>query len=265
MNSHGDSSRALEDWLDGQGLSVNTTRQRTGLHRRLIREWGTLDVPATTITAFLGGYRGWSRRTYHNHLTSVYAWLVDTGQLERNPMRSIRTAPSPRPNPKPLTEVELTRALEAAQGATHAYLLLGYLAGLRAHEIAKFAAEDITRTGIRVYGKGGVGDTVPTHPLLWDLAHRMPQAGWWFPSKRIPARPIHPGTVTAAVTALFRSVGLSGSSHRARHSFGTHMLRSGANLRVVQDLMRHKSLATTALYLGVDEDERSAAIRSLAA
>jgi integrase/recombinase XerD len=67
------------------------------------------------------------------------------------------------------------------------------------------------------------------------------------------------------VTKLFASVGVEGSTHRARHAFGTNLLRKGANIRVVQELMRHESLATTAGYLRVEESERVEAIGALSA
>lgn len=71
--------------------------------------------------------------------------------------------------------------------------------------------------------------------------------------------------VTRAVRILFDELGIEGATHRTRHSYGTALLRGGANIRVVQELMRHSSLATTAAYLGVDEDERRRAIALLAA
>lgn len=144
--------------------------------------------------------------------------------------------------------------------------MLGYLAGLRAHEIAKFSGRDIDQDRIRVNGKGGYDDSVPTHPLLLDLSEAMPAQGFWFPPlARKENEHIQSGTVTYHVGVLFRSLGIEGAAHRTRHTYGTGLLRGGANLRVVQELMRHKSLATTAAYLGVDEDERRRAIGSLAA
>lgn len=141
--------------------------------------------------------------------------------------------------------------------------MLGYLAGLRAHEIAKVHGRDIDEQRLRVLGKGGFDATIPTHPVLWELVQHYPRDEYWFPSPYGPH--IVASTVTTAVRTLFRALGIAGASHRARHTYGTTLLRGGANLRVVQELMRHQSLATTALYLGVDEDERQHAIRSIAA
>lgn len=252
-------------WLEGQGLSATTIKIRTKFYRSRLRAWGTWEVPPDVIAAWLSGYTGWSRLTYHSHLSSVYAWLVESGQLVLNPMASIRKPPTPRPRPRPLTDLDLRRAFEAADPRTEAFLALGFYAGLRAFEIAKFHGRDIDEHGVTVLGKGGRRAVLPTHPALWEIAETFPRGGYWFPSPAAHREHILADTVTTRVGALFSSLGLAGATHRARHSYGTSLLRGGANLRVVQELMRHSSLATTAAYLGVDEDERRAAIRGLAA
>ena len=73
-----------------------------------------------------------------------------------------------------------------------------------------------------------------------------------------------PTRLSCRVTEHFRDHGVTeGSFHRCRHTFATRLLQAGVNLRVVQTLMRHDSLSTTAAYLGVLEDERSAAVQLL--
>lgn len=63
---------------------------------------------------------------------------------------------------------------------------------------------------------------------------------------------------------LFREVGIpTGSIYLARHSYATTLLRSGTNIRVVQRLLRHSDLSTTAIYTAVDEDEMRAAVNRL--
>jgi integrase/recombinase XerD len=71
--------------------------------------------------------------------------------------------------------------------------------------------------------------------------------------------------MTMRVSRHFTRLGIDGSSHRNRHLYGTELLRGGANLRVVQELMRHADLTTTVRYLGVDQEEKVAAIRRLSA
>jgi integrase len=245
------------EWLTGRGLARSTVHARTKFYDSRLRSWGTFDVPPDVIAAWLHTFEGWSRRTYYSHLVSIYAWREEQTGAE-SPMRGIRVPPSPRPAPRPLSEVDLTRALVAAAPRTRAFLMLGHLAGLRAFEIAKFHGGHITPAGIYVLGKGHRAEA-----LLWDLALEHPRAGYWFPSQR--GGHLGSQSVTNDVTALFRSLGIAGSCHRARHTYGTRLLRGGANLRVVQELMRHSSLATTARYLGVDDDEKVAAIASLVA
>lgn len=166
--------------------------------------------------------------------------------------------------PRPLTDVQVREVLDTATGRTRAYVLLGLLAGLRAHEVAKIAGQDVSRESIYVLGKGGQSAYVPTHPVLWELAQEYPQRGWWFPSPRTDG-PVTPSAVSLAVGKLFRRLGIEGSHHRLRHTYGTRLLRAGANVRVVQTLMRHESLMSTQVYTAVTDDERSEAILRMAA
>lgn len=127
--------------------------------------------------------------------------------------------------------------------------------------------EDVTERSIYVRGKGDKAASVPTHPILWDLAQDYPRRGYWFPPRRAGSTKLHVDstTVTSTVTHHFAALGIEGSCHRGRHTYATRLLRSGANLRVVQTLMRHESLTTTARYCAVDEDERMAAVLGLIA
>lgn len=253
------------EWLSGRGLSSSTVASRLRFYRGRMKAWGTLDVTPAVLVDYLSDHEGWTRCTYHAHLTSIYEWRVAEGHVDVNPMRSIRRPRQPEPRPWPLPETRLVEALGAAEPRTRAFLLLGYLAGLRASEIAKLNGKDVDQEETYVLGKGGKAAWVPTHPLVWELAQSYPRDGYWFPSPVEGREHVCAGTVTASVRSLFASLGIEGATHRTRHTFGTTLLRGGANLRVVQELMRHSSLATTARYLGVDRDEKVAAIRSLAA
>ena len=254
-----------EEWMIGRGLASTTIQKRLALYRERARAWETWDQPPERLASWLAEFDGWTRLTYHSYLTSIYEWLVATGSAVVNPMPGIKKPPSPRPRPRPLTDRQLDDVLTTATPRVRAYLLLGYLAGLRAHEIAKMHGRDITETGLFVLGKGQRSETLPTHPLLWELAQAFPRDGYWFPSPVATREHVLAESVTVRVSHLFRSLGIEGATHRARHTYATTLLRGGANLRVVQELMRHSSLATTALYLGVDEDERRAAILGLVA
>lgn len=252
------------DWLVAQGLAQETVKQRLKFARGRIAAWGTLDVPPHQVGEFLGAHTGWTRRTYFNHLQSLYRWQVESGQLTESPMRQFRRPPEPRPRPRPLSADELARVVAASSGDLRAWLLLGCLAGLRVHEIAKVHGDDVDETAIVVLGKGGEQAILPTHPQLWDLAQGYPRHDWWFPSRQRGHDHVSESLISTRVRNHFRALGIDqGSIHRLRHSYGTMLARNGAQTRVVQELMRHRSLETTQRYVDVDAEERRSAIAGL--
>lgn len=262
-----------ENWMRANGWTERTVDVRRHMAERILFQWpdptGITPADLMDWLGNLGSKRGripsqWTRATYHGHVRAFFRWLKADGIIESDPTASelFRRPKSPSGHPKPLTKSEESRALMAARGNVRAWLLLALRQGLRAHEIAKIRGEDVQEDMIYVRGKGGKEAHLPTHPDIWALAQRYPRRGWWFPS------PAHDGhisgnAVTILVGRLFRQLQIDGSIHRARHSYGTTLLRAGANMRVVQTLMRHSSPATTALYTAVDEDELRAAINLL--
>lgn len=254
------------NWMLLRELADRTVEQRLGFARRMFELWGhEWQADAGRIRSFLARYQGNSRRTYYDHLVALYGWLLATERVPVSPLLDIPRPPKPRPRPRPLSMEQAEETLAAASGDLRAWLLLGRLAGLRAHEIAKFSGQDIDSTSIEVLGKGGQLAILPTHPDLWELAQQYPRRGFWFPSSRSASGHVTPHHVTMKVSRHFDALGIPGASHRNRHLYGTELLRRGANIRVVQDLMRHADLATTLMYLGVDELEKVEAIRRLAA
>lgn len=258
---------AFAGWLRSWGAAQTTITARTGVLAAVLERWHPITVTSMELAAWLGNpeWSAWTRETYFSHLRSLFDWLRITGQRADDPTRDMRRPSAPRGKPRPLSPGQVRQVLDAATGDLRTWFLLGMLAGLRAHEIAKLRGEDVTESGLYVVGKGGQGAMLPTHSDLWALAQSYPRVGWWFPSPRAASGHVHAKQVTNKTTALFGSLGIEGSSHRARHTFGTNLLRGGANIRVVQELMRHASLATTQGYLDVDDDERRAAIDGLAA
>ena len=267
MDTHNDvnSLPDYETWLRSWGAAQSTIKVRLSvLSRALVESDGTSE----SLAAWLAQYDApWTKGTYYSHLTSFYGWLHETGRRSDNPTRGLRRPRTGASRPRPLAEAEVAAVLSAAEGRVRAYVMLGLFAGLRAHEVAKIAGEDINAETIYVLGKGRQVALIPTHPALWELAQEFPRHGLWFPSPHPAKRgqPVTPTAVSLAVTKLFDRLGIEGSLHRCRHTYGTRLLRSGANIRVVQTLMRHSNLATTAKYTAVDEAEQIAAIGRLVA
>jgi integrase/recombinase XerD len=251
-------------WLASWSPSKATLRSRRCLAGQVLKLWGVDGMTAANIQSFLAAQQSpWTRTTYHSSLVDFCAWLVAAGYLAANPMPDVRKPKRPRSVPKPLADAEVSKILANAKGPMREWVQLGLLAGLRAHEIAKIRGEDVSQTHIYVEGKGEVRAMIPTHPDIWALALAHDNPGYWYPGS--DDGHVRANYISIEVGKFFRSLGITGSIHRARHTYGTRLLRAGTNIRIVQKLMRHASLATTEAYTAVSDDELTAAIGRLSA
>jgi len=257
----------FEPWLRANGCSANTIEDRLNHLADFTRANPSFPhVSPMHVTAWLGreGYAPWSRATYYGHLRSYFTFAMENDLLAVDPMGRMRRPKPGKSIPRPLTPAQVAAVMAAARPNTRAWLTLGLYAGLRAHEIAKIRGEDVGEDQLYVWGKGGQGAFVPTHPLVWVLALTRPRDGWWFPT-RAAAGHVTSLAVSTMTSKLFKANGIEGSIHRCRHTYATELLRGGANIRVVQTLMRHESLSSTQIYTAVDEGERRDAINRLVA
>jgi integrase/recombinase XerD len=172
----------------------------------------------------------------------------------------------PRNLPVVLSRDEVARLLNATTSLKHqAALSVAYGAGLRVSEVAMLKVRDIDseRMLIRVErGKGGQYRNAMLSPDLltllrqwWQVGHRqgvLHRDGWLFPGqhalKPISTRQLYRVVVEAAKAAeITRRVG----PHTLRHSFATHLLEDGVDIRIIQALLGHAKLENTALYTKV--------------
>ncbi len=172
----------------------------------------------------------------------------------------IAYAREPQKLPVVLSTEEVVRFLEAVPSLKcRAALTTAYAAGLRASEVASLKVADIdsSRMVIRVeQGKGGRDRYVMLSPQLlgilrayWRLA-RPPH--WLFP-RQDGEHPIHPTTLNAACHAACAAarLGKRVTVHTLRHSFATHLLERGTDIRIIQALLGHRNVNTTARYAQV--------------
>jgi site-specific recombinase XerD len=172
----------------------------------------------------------------------------------------------PRSLPTVLSREEATRLLQATTSIKHqAMLSVAYGAGLRAAEVARLRIRDVDseRMVLRVEcGKGGrhrnamlANDLLLLLREWWKVGKCqgvMHPDGWLFPGqhylKPVSTRQLHRIVVEAALAAgITKRVG----PHTLRHSFATHLLEDGVDVRVIQALLGHAKLDTTALYTRV--------------
>lgn len=192
---------------------------------------------------------------------------VTLRQPER--MAGMQPVRVPRNPPVVLSPEEVARLIEAAGNLKHqTALAVAYGAGLRVSEVVELKVGDIDsqRMTLRVeQGKGGKDRYALLSPVLlgrlrawWRVARaqgKMPDGGWLFPgvnvidhlSARQLSRAVH---IAAEAADLDKRV----SMHTLRHSFATHLLEAKVDIRVIQVLLGHKKLETTALYAQVATD-----------
>lgn len=212
-----------------------------------------------------------SRSTYFAHLTAWFLWLQRTGLRDDDPMQHLKRPRGKRRALSIPSTVHVRRLFDDVnRERTRWMVTLAAYAGLRVSEIAKFNDDDLDLLGeqFEVVGKGGVHAVLPLHPLIGEIADDRRRArlrGWWFPQYVTNRRgagggPILGGSVTTTVSATMRRLQVPGTAHSLRHWYASEMLRQGADVAVIQHLMRHASLATTEQYLHVDDTQRRAAV-----
>lgn len=239
-------------WLERHGLKPTEVD-----HRRLRGYLGELDRA------------GYARTTINRRLSAVrtlFGWMVEEGVLGSDPTSVVSSPKRPRALPRLIPADDLTRLLAAPDTSTPegirdaAVFELLYATGMRVGELSALdlVSLDLARAQVRVMGKGSKERIVPLHPFSVkvlraylsiarpELARAREQA--LFVSVR-GAR-LSPDAVRTVMKRTLRAAGLDGSysPHDIRHTFATHLLEGGADLRSVQELLGHATLSTTQVY-----------------
>jgi integrase/recombinase XerC len=226
---------------------------------RVVRAW----------LAHLHG-RGLDPASVARKLAAVRSWfrfLVRRGVVRGNPARQVRTPRLPRrlvsflPIDEAVLLVEGRALVGTERERDRAIVELLYASGLRVSELAGLDVDDVDReqATVRVVGKGGKERIVPfgraaARALDLHLARRGDDRGALFLNRRggrLTVRSMHTIVRRAAHAAgLSRRV----TPHTLRHTFATHLLDGGADLRAIQELLGHSRLSTTQRYTHVGAD-----------
>ena len=204
-------------------------------------------------------------------LRSFFSFLEREGIVATEALNAIRTPKLARSLPKALTVTEAKRAISTTAEMEEepwiaardmAVLSLCYGAGLRISEALAITYADLEGSALRVVGKGG---KVRLVPLIEAVRQAIEHYVALSPYKTWPEEPLFRGAkggvlsprlIQLRVAQLRSALGLppSATPHALRHSFATHLLGAGGDLRAIQELLGHASLSTTQIYTAVDTE-----------
>lgn len=259
-------------WQHAQRLSSRTITERLRTLTRFHRETGVQPIHAEAINVvewLASKENNWSEATtaaYVSYLAAWFKWLQIVDRRADNPMVKIGAVRVPERTPHPIADADVPKLLAIRMwGSTRTQILLGLLAGLRVSEIAAVKGEDVDWAArvLWVKGKGRKVRSIPLHPVLIEIASEMPASGWWFPMRAHPSEHELGKSVSDVIGRTMRRAGVRGTAHSLRHWFATSLLDGGADLMVVKELMRHRSVSSTQIYTKVSDRRQREAIAGL--
>ncbi len=254
---------------------------------------GLTSPPEISVEDLAGHLRWLSREkelqasSVARHLATIrvfFRWMCANGIIEYDPARILERPTRWKKLPGVLSPLKM-RALVEAPAPEHgklwmrdrAMLELMYAAGLRASEVGRIRLNEFHEQTmlVTVHGKGERTRVVPIGEPARDWANRYlaemrPQLAR-FPDGRDEhrllvsggGRPLERVAVWQIVRKYARLAGLEGiHPHMLRHSFATHLVQGGADLRIVQDLLGHSDIGTTQVYTHVDRTHLHEVVRA---
>lgn len=227
-----------------------------------------IDIDENDIKKFLEflGRKKYSRNSITRKIIAArnfYKFLIKTKKIEKNPFLYILTPKTGKKLPGVLTEKETENLLTAATGTDfislrdRSMLELIYSTGIRVSEIINLDISDIdfVNEEIKVFGKGGKERIVPAGTVALNILRcyikklkKIDSSGVLFINKN--KKRLTQRFVELMIKKYAKMAGIEKkvTPHTLRHSFATHLLDRGADLRSVQELLGHSNLSTTQIY-----------------
>lgn len=247
--------------------SAGVSGADAGKLKRLILEAGATEIRGYLASMRTAGLSNSSIARKLSSLRSFYKFLIRTGRLDASPVTSVRTPRQRRRLPACLDPQQVSALLQAPDTSTplgardRAMLETVYSSGLRVSEMVSLNIEDLDEFAgaLRIRGKGRKERLVPLGTKAVEaVEHYLRKRGEagnggvrrgpLFVNRR--GQRISQRSVRRMLDKYLKQAGLdpSVSPHALRHSFATHMLNAGADLRSVQEMLGHASLSTTQVY-----------------
>ncbi|WP_423066003.1 tyrosine recombinase XerC [Devosia sp. CN2-171] len=273
--------KTLEAYLSDLGQFVQFLAGHMGGEASL----GMLgELRAADVRAFLAARRneGLGSRSLARELSAIksfFGFLEREGVLATEALNTIRTPKQTRGLPKALTVLEAKATITATDeledtpwvaARDMAVISLCYGAGLRISEALAVTRADLEASALRVTGKGGRTRIVPLIAPVRQAIDRYLGLAPYKPGvdeavfRGKKGGVLSPRLIQLRMQQLRGALGLppSATPHALRHSFATHLLGKGGDLRTIQELLGHASLSTTQIYTAVDTERLLDAYRA---
>ena len=269
-----------------RGVSPHTARAQKGDLEKLVTHaasarWEQWEVKPRVLRRFALelGERGLDPASQSRTLSTVrafYRWMFETRRIAANPAVGLRNPKLPQRLPAFLTEdesrslLELPAPIDFISSRLRCLLELLYASGLRVSELTGLDLQDLLleQRTLRVLGKGRKERLVPFHAEAEEILRAyLGFRGAFLAEKGLPPSEAlflnqKGGRLTPTSVRTFlgqaidrASVRARVSPHALRHSFATHLLNRGMDLRVIQELLGHASLSTTQRYTHLDLEQ----------
>lgn len=258
---------ALETYLHTLGASKtpeSTIYLRKYHLRRFAIETGfaPFSLDLDDLIEYLDGHSEWATgtaRSVRTSLRSFYAWAFVRGRTSENIAEHLPKIKSPIGKPRPAPLQAIAKGERAHDYRVRLMVQLAAYAGRRCCEIAvvhsRDLIDDLIGTSLIVHGKGGKERTVPLRNEVAHLLRQCP-AGYVFPG-------LKDGHLSASYVSklLSRALPDGVTAHMLRHSFASRAyVASGFDIRAIQELLGHASVATTQIYTAVDDGQLRRAV-----
>jgi integrase/recombinase XerC len=254
--------REFEEWMVGTGRSPSTVKQR--MNQIHVFQKHIPDFPycneaqidkfmSTNLAKASPNYR----KSMRSALMSFFGWAVKKKFLEVDPAYQMETVKVPRPLPRPVSEEALRAAYDLASPEVQSMILLGSMGGLRLSEITHLHMENREGNLLRVLGKGSKERIIPMNSTLAASLDRLEaeiEWGYYFPNPLTHSA----RSISYVAIQIKKDLPPRYSAHNLRHRAASTAYGTTKDIRAVQELLGHASVATTQLYTAITSDDLKA-------
>ncbi len=261
VRAYGTDLRMLREFLERK---LGRVPRPTGITRELVVQFGVSLRGAAPLTL---------RRKYAC-ISSFFGFLQDMGYAHGNPARRLPLPRVSQPVPVYLTEEMAQKLIAAADSPwTKAMVVLLLSTGIRRSEAVGITLDDLDleKRQLLIRGKGDKQRVVPlteqaVEAIQAYLPHRTKTESRHLFVSAWKGRPLHGRCINRMLKIVVGKAGLAGQGitpHKLRHTFATHLIRNGVDVRTVQELLGHADIQTTARYLHSDTRTKQSAVGKL--